>query len=533
MHLYKKFAVLICLLSITGCALRVPPTGGIKDAEAPHIVSAKPANNTVNFSSKKIEIEFDEYITLQDLNKQLVISPPLYKDAEIDAFKKTVSIQLPDSLKTNTTYTINFGNAVVDVHESTPAENLKYVFSTGAFIDSLVCKGRVYDAQTLKTEKGMGVYLYTNLADTIVYNTLPDYVAKTDEQGYFEINQLKPGTYKIFAHKDENNNYKFDSKTESIAFTNNINLPDSNLLLSLFTEPDTMPHLLKAQYIMHGKALITFTAPVSQFIFKPINNSAYTTELGFKKDSLIIYCADTLIDSVHAVIYNGVYLVDTIHVNLKPAKQKSGKSYIEPVFNLGTNLMAGVLEKGQTLMLYFDNPIARFDTTLVTLLQDSTSVIPFTTSSMDSLHKIYQLHFNVQDHSNYKLLLPKNCITDMFGLRNDSLEIAFKTRELTDYATIAIRTTFDNKINTTWLMVMLTESGQIVRTTNKLIDGTFVFENVLPGKYMLRLVADTNNNGRWDGGSYAQKQQPEKVYNFSDTINARSNWDVELNWIIK
>lgn len=531
MHLFHRFILLFCSLCITGCALRVPPTGGIKDAEAPKIVKCMPDNNALNFAGNRIEIVFNEYITLQDLSKQLVISPPLPQEPEITTDKKTLLIKLPDSLLANTTYTINMGNAVIDVHESTPYVNLSYVFSTGAFIDSLSCSGRIYDAKTLKTEKGNGVYLYHNLADTVVYNTIPDYVSITNEQGFFSINQLKPGTYKIFAHKDGNSNYKFDSKTEAIAFAHNINLPDSSLQLPLFIEPDTMPHLLKAQYLMPGKAQFIFTAPITQLLFKPIGTFDCKYELGQQKDTLMLYCADTLIDSVHAVVYNGLYLVDTVHVNLKPAKLKTGKGS-ETVFNLGSNLASGYLEKGQQLTLYFDNPVQVLDTTMVTLWRDSTAKLPLKMEAIDKSNRAYRIAFETSENNSYKLLLPKKCITDLFGNSNDSIEIAFKTRDIKEYANISVRLTFENK-STPLIMLLLTESGHTVRSNAPLNDGSFVFENVLPGKYQLRLIADRNNNGIWDGGSYAKKQQPEKVYNFNETLSSRSNWDVDLNWVIK
>ncbi|MEO8149824.1 MAG: Ig-like domain-containing domain, partial [Bacteroidia bacterium] len=187
--------LLLCLF-VVSCAIRQQPSGGSKDLVPPKILHSLPENYTTNFIAKEIRIDFDEFIDLKELNKQLVISPLMKNDPEVSVKGKSLIIKLPDSLRQNTTYTLNFGNAIVDTHESNALDDFQYVFSTGPVLDSLQVNGEVKFAENLKTEKGIVVMLYNNLSDTVVYNTLPDYFAKTDSSGKFLIKNLRPDTYK-------------------------------------------------------------------------------------------------------------------------------------------------------------------------------------------------------------------------------------------------------------------------------------------------------------------------------------------------
>lgn len=206
-------------LFIISCAQVVTPGGGKKDTVPPKVVSYSPDSAQLNFNSKTIEISFDEYIQLKDLNSQLIISPPLEKIPDINVKNRTLTIDMDkQELKPNTTYSINFGNSLQDINEGNPKDNFKYIFSTGSFIDSLVSTGRVRNAFDHKPEKGVLAMLYTDMSDSAVYKSQPDYFAKTGSDGDFRIDNVKEGEYKLVAVKDLNSNYKFDSETESIGF---------------------------------------------------------------------------------------------------------------------------------------------------------------------------------------------------------------------------------------------------------------------------------------------------------------------------
>jgi len=378
-----NFKLLFCVL-LSSCAIRQQPSGGEKDIVSPKIERSIPENYSVNFTAKQIRIDFDEYIDLKELNKQLVISPLMNSDPEVSVKSKSLIIKLPDSLRENTTYTMNFGNAIVDTHEANAFDDFQYVFSTGPVLDSLQVNGEIKFAENLKTEKGIVAMLYNNISDTVVYNTLPDYFAKTDSAGNFLIKNLRPGTYKLFALKDANANYKFDSKAEAIAFSNEtITVPDSTIHhLKLFIEPDTLPHVLKAQFVAPGKAIIVFTAPVKDFQVKPLtpgdnNLKDFLFEKSGTTDTIYVYRTDSLIDSLNAVIFDGEVIVDTIHVNLNSMITSRGKGdFISPSLNVKTNLSGDVLEMPAHLIISFSTPLKSFDISGVALTKDSSTTIP-------------------------------------------------------------------------------------------------------------------------------------------------------------
>lgn len=538
-YFIQKLLLLWCF-SLCSCALRVPITGGPKDVATPNIVLSIPANYSNNFTAKTIEIKFDEYIDFKDLSKQLIISPLMAKEPEISIKKKSIIIKLPDSLLKDVTYTINFGDAIVDTHESVPFEDFQYVFSTGAQLDSLEIKGDIKFAENLKTEKGIYALLYKNTSDTVVFGTMPDYYTKTDESGQFVIKNLKAGNYKLFALKDANNNYKFDSKTEQIAFANKpVNIPDSAFYhLKLFIEPDTLPQLLKAQYVGKGKAIIVFTAPVNQFVFKTIAPTVVDQkDLVFEKstdnDSVYVYCTDTLVDSLHAALFNGLVSIDTIHVNLKSSRLVKEKTVpVAEGINMLTNLNGGILETSKTLTLTFDAPVKSFDTDQIRLTVDSITPVKYTATPIDSIKRNFVINFNAAENKKYRLSIPKGAVTTISNQTNDSIILPFSTRELKDYASIQL-TVNTKESNINYLLQLITESDAVLRQQKVKKSEKVSFEYLLPGKYKIRLIYDTNDSGTWDTGSYAEKRQPEKVIYYPDLINTRANWDVELNWTIK
>lgn len=539
-YFIQKLMLLACCLSLAACALRVPITGGPTDVATPNITKTIPANFSTNFTAKTIVIDFDEYIDFKDLSKQLIISPLMAKEPEISIKKKSIIIKLPDSLANDVTYTINFGDAIVDTHEGVALEDFQYVFATGNQLDSLEIKGDIKFAENLKTEKGIYALLYKNNSDTVVFGTLPDYYSKTNESGQFVIKNLKAGSYKLFALKDANNNYKFDSKSEAIGFSAEaVTIPDSTQHhLKLFVEPDTIPALLKAQYISKGKAIIVFTAPVNNFVLKTMApTTVKTTDLIFEKsftnDSVYVYCTDTLVDSLHAILLNGDFVIDTIHINLQSSKLVKGKSIAPPEgINFSTNLTGGILETSKALTFTFDSPLKDFKASQLQLTMDSITPIKFTLTAVDSIKKTYRIDFNAEENKSYVLLIPKGAAENIFNQTNDSITLPFKTREVREYASIQL-TINSSEIDFNYLVQLTTEADVVLRQQKVDKNEKITFDYVLPAKYKIRLIYDTNDNGLWNSGSYAHKTQPEKVIYYPDIINTRANWDVELGWTIK
>ncbi len=211
-------------------------TGGIKDEIPPEVVGSKPDNYSINFDRDKIEIEFNEFIVLEDINQELVVSPPLEERVNARIKNKSILIDLENELRPNTTYTLNFGEAIVDNNEGNPLSNYEFVFSTGDYLDSLSVGGKLSMAFDLSlTEPPVFIMLYDKHEDSIVFNEIPVYIGKPDKKGSFRINNLRADTFKIFALKDVNNNFLFDLPNEEIAFLEDSLIVDPQFFLDLIT----------------------------------------------------------------------------------------------------------------------------------------------------------------------------------------------------------------------------------------------------------------------------------------------------------
>ncbi len=285
---YLAFLVPVLLLFLTDCAKIGTLSGGPADKVPPVALKCVPANYSVNFHGQKIEITFDEFITLDNINQQLVVSPPLEKRVDVKLKNKTVLINLNSELQDSTTYTLNFGDAIKDLDEGNILRNYEYVFSTGPYLDSLSVYGRVVDAFTLEPpEDPVSILLYEDLSDSAFLKHIPMYVGKTGKDGYFALNNLRADTFHIFALTDLNSNFRFDLPGEKIAFLDSalhLNAEnysrlkiDSLLLDSLNVESDSLlqskiDSLRRPEVQYAGKTLVNL------FMFEENNEKQYLTD---------------------------------------------------------------------------------------------------------------------------------------------------------------------------------------------------------------------------------------------------------------
>ena len=226
----------------SGCAQISAPTGGAKDTLPPRLVKASPDQNTVHFTGNKVSLSFNEYIDLQELQGNVIISPMQKNIPVINFNLRSISIKFKDSLVPNTTYSIDFGNAIRDVHEGNILKNFTYVFSTGGTIDSLTLSGKVVLAETGKADSTIMVMLYRNTSDTAVLKTKPDYIARVDGSGNFKFKYLPTANFNIYALKDGDGGNTYNSKKELFAFYDTLVNPandNSAVLLYAYAEEKT------------------------------------------------------------------------------------------------------------------------------------------------------------------------------------------------------------------------------------------------------------------------------------------------------
>jgi uncharacterized protein (DUF2141 family) len=524
---------IVIILVIASCAQIVSPSGGAKDYKAPKALKYVPDSAATNFRSKEIVIFFDEYIQLKDVNTQLVISPPLRTAPDLRVRGKALYITFSDTLRENTTYTMNFGRSITDITEANAIENFQYVFSTGAFIDSLVLSGKVLRSFDLKPEKGLLVMLYDKLNDSVPYKELPAYFARTNPDGTYRINNIRPGTYKAFALKDANSNYTFDP-SESIAFSSEavtIKSSRDTLSMSLFDEKSGKLIIKKKQAQQYGRVMIAFSAPVDKLqldLLGATMKESPLIEYSQKRDTVIYWYRDETRDSLSLRISNNGTVLDTVDIRLITKEKALNSKRGEKLELLARpNVAKGsVADVKQDLVIELSNPVTSFDPAKLRLVRGK-DTLQYKTTFIDSVHRKIRIDHTLMADSSYKLIMKKGAFTDIFGFVTDTMSIDFKVQSPRFYGNAKINVTLPAG---NYILQLLNEKDAVVReNTSK---GSIVLDYTLlkPGSYRLKLITDTNANGAWDTGNYLKKIQPEKVSFYPGSIGVRSNWDLELEW---
>ncbi len=569
-HIYKAiYFWCVCLMFFASCAQVVAPGGGKKDTTPPQVLKYIPDSASLNFSVKSIEILFDEYIQLKDLNSQLIISPPLEKDPDIKVKNKSLIINFDEKeiLKPNTTYCFSFGNALQDINEGNPKENFNYIFSTGNYIDSLIVKGKVENAFDHKTEKGILVMLYSDFSDSVIYKKKPDHFAKTKEDGTFQINNIRDGKYKILALKDANANYKYDEETESIGFVDTIIDASSkqNILIELFQEPEKKLFIKKHFQNSFGKIVFVFNKTVDSISVKPINHTFIENEVildySTNKDTLTYWFKNIDKDSLILQVSNGSKILDTIEFKMikKEDALKNKKNPLR-LYLLSSPNGNENFDLNSELKFVFNNPIDSIKNTENIQLKEDTLLYKnslgltfnkYKTSTVNfgyldtaftegpNIPGVFAPYFTspkLKENTKYHLFIPPGTFTDIFGLKNDTIKIDFKTREEKYYGTVKLKVNLPagkdstREIKYDYILQLLNEKENIVRENIIKKGETINYNYLYPQKYKLKIIVDTNSNGKWDSGNLLQKQQPEKVIYYTEPINIRSNWDLDLQW---
>lgn len=542
----KQMLKIASLLLLASCAQIVVPGGGEKDEIPPMVLSYTPDSAALNFKSRSIEILFDEYIVLSDINNQLLISPPFEHLPETTVKGKMLIINFDEKevLKENTTYSFNFGNGVKDLNESNPKEDFRYLFSTGSFIDSLTVTGNVKNAFDHKTEKGLLVLLYSDFGDSAVFNNLPNYFAKTKEDGSFQINNIREGKYKIYALKDENSNYKYDENEKVAFFVDTIDAIETEpVQLEMFTEPIKKLYIKKRIHSSYGKIQFIFNKSTDSIQIIPIhdtlNDNDIVLDFSKNKDSLTYWFKNFDKDSLTLQVNHGSVILDTLEFKLK-GKEKSLKNNRNPLrFNLLNSPDGNQrFDLNATVNLLFNNPIDTIhaDTT-ITLLIDS---VLYTGNDLTFQYKQGKRNalamnnsFNFKESTACDMMIPAGAFTDIFGLKSDTLHVRFKTRESKYYGTVKLKINIADstqKATGNYIVQLLSQKERLVREKIIINGETINYEYLHPNQYILKIIVDENNNGKWDTGNVLEKLQPEKVIYYTEPVNIRSNWDLDLEW---
>jgi Uncharacterized protein conserved in bacteria len=576
---------------IYSCASIGRPDGGAYDETPPRFIGSTPSAGAINNTRTRIVLEFDEFIKLEKPNEKVVIAPPQIMQPEIKPSGKRITINLQDTLKPNTTYSIDFSDAITDNNEGNPLGDFSFTFSTGDVIDTLEIAGVMLNASDLEPVKGMLVGLHSNLSDTAFTKIPFDRVARTDSRGRFRIRGIGEGTYRVFGLMDADQNYTFNQKSEVIAFHDSLVIPhfeerlrqdtiwkDSltidtiterlyshylpdNIVLRVFKEAGAMQYLRKNERLVPNKFTLVFNAPADTLpTLTGLNfdeRDAFVIEKTNRNDSITYWVKDSLIYKQDTLRFQLNYLytdtlnnlvpkTDTLRLLVRKPKssrkdeeeessrskrrKKKEEEKPEPPKLLAVNVKAPTtMDVVGDISLTFEEPVAFIDTSAIHLKLKVDTLW----NDVDFIFE--QDSLDLKTYNIYREWEPEA----EYEFSIDSTAIV----GLYGLHSDKIKNTFKVKSLDDYGAIMFNITGaepnafvELLDTSDKMLrkvrvtNGQADFHFLDAGKYAARIIDDTNGNGVWDTGNYELNIQPEKVYYYWQVLELKVRFELEQDW---
>ena len=520
--------LILGLVALSGCAVQQKPQGGPRDKVAPKLLKATPADQTRNFTGKKIVLEFDEYFKLNNQYQEISISPAQERSPEYTQKQKSLIIELKDSLQKNTTYVISFGKAIADVNEGNTIKNLTYVFATGPSIDSLTISGTVSNALTQQKEKEALVLLFNLKQDSMLFRKKkPTLFTTTDSAGNFKFSNLKPDAYKIYALKETSGDKIYNNDNELIAFKANpiqLKKDTSGINLTLFKEtPDNLRFTNRAfdrdgsMFLIANRPL---TRPSVRIILPEALDAQKLVEINKTGDSINVYSKNMDFDSVKLATYENGIAFDT--VTFRKGRRETFTRNLSLTYSISPS---NVIKPGSDLIITSNMPIESFDQSSITLMEDSAKV-NYTVQRDTATRKRLYFKYRWKPKAKYTLILNENSITGFFGEKIKKIQKVFSLDNAENYGeqTMRISVPDTSKSYVVELITANNDQKTVVRTTRISRNSAIDYKMLLAGKYQLRITYDANKNGKWDPGSISRKTQPENIWLNPNVYTVRANW---------
>lgn len=555
MHRHSLHLLFCLLLLAVGCAKMVTPVGGPKDVTPPAVVKEAPANGTVNFKGNTFKVTFNEYVTLNNTLENVLISPPPATVPTYTLSGKTLIVKFQDTLLPDQTYNVGFADCIQDFTEGNPIPFYNYAFSTGSSVDSMMIEGKVVDAQTMQPVKNCFVFAYSENVDSLPMTTRPQFISKTQGNGTFQIKNIKPGNYKIFALQDGDNNLIYNLPSESIAFGDELwpaVLPPKTDTATADSTKTTTPEaqtdsartqrvirlfqaraeqkVQKSQNKELGKYEFIFSENIDNLTLNTIQGDIdYFTHIG--NDTLILYTKNTLTDTVMLTCSVADNIIDTLQ--LTPYKAKDTRAGRRGKEDKADFLSVNVTNKGELhapLTLTFAYPIRPVTDVKVRFVakhkrvDNDTSYV--SVSVPDSMVMSLAVPFKYEEKVPYEIMIPDSAFVGYNGLCNDTIEASFVAHTEKDYGSLRMTYTLPDG-GKTYVATLMKDGGAEIRNDRLTQSGEILYEHLAAGKYKVKLLEDANDNGKWDTGDYKEKKQPERVAFFSKSVNIRGFWELE------
>lgn len=587
-HLKQILIICISGAVVVSCANMASPSGGDYDFDPPKIIKITPEPNSLNTTSKRLEIIFDELVQIEKPMEKVIVTPPQKNFPVIKAQNNKVVVEIRDTLKPNTTYTIDFTDAIVDNNEKNPLENFAVSFSTGDIIDTLSISGKVLSANDLEPVSGMYVGIHSDLSDTAFTKTPFLRISRTNELGKFSIKGIAPGTYKLYALNDLNRDYMYDNPTEAIAFMDSVIIPTSvpairydsifdknfifdtlkevsytrflpdDIVLRSFTSPFKRQYLQKHERLTDDVITIYFGAPTQmpeiEALEVPVDISEWSTlEKTTGNDTLKYWITKPAISQMDTIkLKVSYFMTDTLN-QLQPVtdtlnfinrhkrredkkdddKKKKDKDKEQIRFLSITNNIKQEYDIYRDINLEFEFPVDDFEKEKLHLQKvvDSTFTDLDFIVLNDSLNpRKYRLSYKWQHDEKYRLSIDSAAFHSYNGLWNNKVNTTFQIKSFDKYGS--------QMFNLTGLpqgipafVELLDKSGNGLRKET-VKNNTVLFQYIDPGVYYARIIIDTNGNGVWDTGDFTEKREPEQVYYYNKSFETKAFWDITEDWDI-
>jgi uncharacterized protein (DUF2141 family) len=532
---YFYLITIIFLLLLSSCANISAPTGGPKDTIPPKLLSTFPIHKSLNFKGKKVILEFDENIKIENIQNQLIIIPNPEGNYKSKIVKNIVELEFDKPFSENTTYTFNFRDAVKDITEGNKTLDVKLAFSTGEYIDSLSIEGEIKNLLNTKPVDKVVVGLYKATDTTDIFNEKPLYFTITNEEGRYKIENIKNGKYRIYAIKDKNNNLKADGE-EAYGFKADTIDLNENKKIQIFTTALNNKHPKIQNSRPNGKYFeLKFNKYIVDYDLKTgeklLNSNLIednktlriynTTKLSFK-DSLkatIIY-SDSLQQTKEEVIY------------IKFAESKKQKESFKADWTLKNS---NAINKPLSIKLKFNKPVLEFFKDSLTIQYDSINIETASNLSEINWNKnktevtidlILNKKLIENKEENKKrtvnLKAPKGTFISIEADTNEIFKKEIKILSEADYGTIKGK--IETKYKSFIIQILSKNSEVIAEQKNKI---NYEFKTLEPGEYFIRILVDENEDGLWSPGNINKRIEPEKVILIKDPINLRASWEME------
>jgi hypothetical protein len=589
---YIKICGLFLLLFCTSkCAKMGSPSGGPRDRTPPVVLKTVPAAYSTNFKGRRITITFDEYVTVDNANENLLISPPLSPRPKVWLKGKSVIVDIQENLKENFTYTFNFQNSIKDLNEGNVLVGYQFVVATGPVIDSLSVTGNVYYAENLEIPEKIFIIMHNNLADTAVKKGMPDYIGTVDRFGYFRINNVRADSFNLYALKDLNNNRRYDLTDEEFAFLNypievsadsswipvvkdttaipklppppartaagqNTQAKDADTIaltgrynLFMFKKASTARFLRSSQRSLKNKLEFAFSLPPppdmpAEFSLSDFAENAFITEQSVNKDTLLIWLLDSMLietnpitarikypftDSTGAVVFK----TDTINMRFVEPRAPRGAVQAEVTqqpLTVHNNFSSGV-KPGDKLVLRSETPIVEPDTSMMRLFEigeSDTLKIAFLLQKDSVTTTRYIIETKLLQEKRYLFVADSGAFRDVYNVCSDSIGIGFSLKSEDVYGKL----TFNIQNVDEPIIVQLLDKSEakIIAEVLMTESGKALFPLLDPATYRARIIYDTDNDGKWTSGDFDEKRQPEQVTYYPDEIEVKAKFEIEQDW---